>query len=164
MSNMFTALALAFGLASTVSALPLTSNATLAARATSVLFPVSDSASWSVSKQVSDAVPFTDATFRPTNEIKGLAHTVVKAPDGVSSIQSKYPKGSFKPSATPKGGISFYAPGPKNVDLTTAAEATLSYSVLFEEGFDFVKGGKLPGLCKSPARPHPLAASLTPRL
>ena len=145
---MFTTVALAFGLASTVSALPLTTNATLAARATSVLFPISDSTSWSVSQQVSDAVPFTDATFRPTNEIKGLTHDVVKAPDGVPSIQSKYPKGSFKPSATPRGGISFYAPGPEDVDLTTAAEATLSYSVLFEDGFDFVKGGKLPGLCK----------------
>ncbi|KAM5542808.1 hypothetical protein V8D89_003769 [Ganoderma adspersum] len=135
---MFTTVALALGLASTVSALPLTSNATaLATRATSVLFPISDTTSWSVSQQVSDAVPFTDATG---------SHNVVKAPDGVSSIQSKYPKGSFKPSATPRGGISFYAPGPEDVDLTAAAEATLSYSVLFEDGFDFVKGGKLPGL------------------
>ena len=149
---MFTTVAIALGLASTVSALPLTSNPALTSRATSVLFPVSNasSSSWSVSKHISGskAVPFSDATFRPTNEIKGLTHDVVKAPDGVPSIQSKYPKGSFKPSATPRGGISFYAPGPEDVDLTTAAEATLSYSVLFEDGFDFVKGGKLPGLCE----------------
>ncbi|TBU29332.1 hypothetical protein BD309DRAFT_357697 [Dichomitus squalens] len=137
---------IALGIASTVSALPLWYNATLAARATSTLFPVSDSTSWSVSKDASNAVPFDDTTFRPVSEIKDLTHDVVNAPDGVPSIQAKYPKGSFKPSAQPRGGISFYAPGPDNVDLTTAAEATLSYTVLFEDGFDFVKGGKLPGL------------------
>ncbi|KAM5542810.1 hypothetical protein V8D89_003771 [Ganoderma adspersum] len=143
---MLATIALAFGLASTVSALPLTSNATLAARATSVLFPVSDTASWSVSKQVSKALPFTDATLGVTKDLKGFTHKIVKAPDGVTSIQSHYPKGSFNPSHEPKGGIGFYAAGPKNVDLTTAKEVTLSYTVLFPDGFDFVKGGKLPGL------------------
>ncbi|PIL33037.1 hypothetical protein GSI_04486 [Ganoderma sinense ZZ0214-1] len=143
---MLATIALAFGLASTVSALPLTSDATLAARATSVLFPISNSPSWSVSKQVSNALPFTDATLNITKLINGFTHKIVKAPDGVTSIESSYPKGSFNPSHTPKGGISFYAAGPKKVDLTTAQEVTLSYSVFFPDGFDFVKGGKLPGL------------------
>lgn len=30
--------------------------------------------------------------------------------------------------------------------MTSATEVTLSYSVYFSDGFDFVKGGKLPGL------------------
>ena len=151
---MLATLALAFGLASsTVSALPLTANATLAARAASVLFPVSDATSWSVSKQVAKALPFTDATLGVTKDLKGFTHKIVKAPDGVTSIQSHYPKGSFNPSHQPKGGIGFYAAGPKSVDLTTAKEVTLSYSVLFPKGFDFVKGGKMPGLCASPPSP-----------
>ncbi|KAL7282903.1 hypothetical protein ACG7TL_002319 [Trametes sanguinea] len=134
---------IAFGLAS-VAALPL--NTTHYTRGTSALFPVSDSNSWSVSSQVANALPLSDDTFRPTNDLKALAHNYVKAPDGVFSLQAHYPKGSFKLSASPQGGLSFYAPGPQSVDLTTAKEATLSYTVLFEDGFDFVKGGKLPGL------------------
>ena len=156
---MFTPIAslLALGLAS-ASALPLSGNYTAHARraANVKLFPVSQgSTSWSVSSLVTNALPLSDATFRPTKEISDLTHDTVTAPDGVQSMQAKYPKGSFKPSATPRGGISFYAPGPANVDLTTAKEATLSYSVLFEEGFDFVKGGKLPGLCTCLPLYHP---------
>ncbi|RDX47444.1 hypothetical protein OH76DRAFT_1354240 [Lentinus brumalis] len=144
---MFTTLApfIAFGLAS-VSALPFPGNTTHIRRATSTLFPVSDSTSWSVSDDVSGALPFSDDTLRPFKAISELSHDYVTAPDGVLSMQAKYPKGSFKPSAQPRGGVSFYAPGPDSVDLTTAKEATLSYSVLFEDGFEFVKGGKLPGL------------------
>lgn len=139
----------AFGLAS-VSALPVPSDLTqLHTRATSKLFPVSDRNSWTVSKAVSGALPFNDATLPVTNAIKDLSHDIVSAPDGVLSMQAHYPKGSFTPSHTPRGGISFYTPGPDAVDLTTAKEATLSYSVLFPDGFDFVKGGKLPGLCAS---------------
>lgn len=140
---------IAFGLAS-VAALPLSANHTLHARAANKLFPVSDTTSWSVSSAVTDAFAFNDDTFRPEHEIKDLTHPYVAAPDGVQSMQVHYPKGSFKLSAappTPRGGLSFYAPGPASVDLTTAQEATLSYSVFFPDGFDFVKGGKLPGLC-----------------
>ncbi|EIW60967.1 polysaccharide lyase family 14 protein [Trametes versicolor FP-101664 SS1] len=139
---------IAFGLAS-VAALPLSANHTLHARAANKLFPVSDTTSWSVSSAVTDALAFNDDTFRPEHEIKDLTHPYVAAPDGVQSMQVHYPKGSFKLSAappTPRGGLSFYAPGPASVDLTTAQEATLSYSVFFPDGFDFVKGGKLPGL------------------
>ncbi|KAI0668354.1 polysaccharide lyase family 14 protein [Trametes maxima] len=135
----------AFGLAS-VAALPFPGGSeSLHARAASKLFPVSDTTAWSVSSLVSDALPLSDSTLRPAHDIKELAHNYVKAPDGVFSLQAHYPKGSFKPSASPRGGLSFYAPGPASVDLTTAKEATLSYSVFFEDGFEFVKGGKLPG-------------------
>ncbi|KAH9914517.1 uncharacterized protein BXZ73DRAFT_81656 [Epithele typhae] len=147
---MLSLVTLALGLAATVSAVPLgPGNTTLHhARAASTLFPVDQgSKSWTVSKGQSGALPLSDDTFRPFNEIKDLTHDYVSAPDGVLSMEAVYPKGSFKPSASPRGGITFYAPGPASVDLTTAKEATLSYTVLFEEGFDFNKGGKLPGLC-----------------
>ena len=66
------------------------------------------------------------------------------------SLKAHYPKGSYKPSVAPCGGCGFYAPGPSSVDLTTAKEVLFSYSIYFPSGFQFVKGGKLPGLCESP--------------
>jgi hypothetical protein len=62
-------------------------------------------------------------------------------------MQAHYPQGSYNFQHDPKGGFSFYAPGPSDVDLTTAKEATFGYSVYFENDFDFNLGGKLPGLC-----------------
>jgi len=63
-------------------------------------------------------------------------------------MQVIYPKGTAALSGadTPAGGVSFYAPGPSNVDILNAKEVTLAYSVLFEDGFDFNMGGKLPGV------------------
>ena len=64
-------------------------------------------------------------------------------------MKATYPEGSYNFQHEPLGGISFYASGPASVDLTTAKEVTLGYSVFFESGFDFNIGGKLPGLCES---------------
>jgi len=61
-------------------------------------------------------------------------------------MRAHYPKGSYTFGNDPQGGFSFYAPGPDDVDLTTAKEATFGYSVYFPKGFAFQKGGKLPGL------------------
>lgn len=77
-----------------------------------------------------------------------LAHPYVSAPDGQLSMQATYPKGSWNFEQEPLGGLSFYAYGPNEVDLTTAKEVTFGYSVYFEDGFDFNIGGKLPGVCK----------------
>jgi hypothetical protein len=43
--------------------------------------------------------------------------------------------------------MSFRVKGPADVDLTTAKEATVAYSIYFEPGFAFNHGGKLPGFC-----------------
>lgn len=44
-------------------------------------------------------------------------------------------------------GYSFYSSGDKDgIEITGAKEVVFSYSVWFDEGFEFVKGGKLPGL------------------
>ena len=71
------------------------------------------------------------------------------APDGKKSMKAHFPQGSYTFSHSPQGGFSFYAPGPASVDLTTAKEATFGYTAYFPSGFDFVKGGKVPGLCES---------------
>ena len=115
-----------------------------------ILFPVAPQLSaWSTSPSIPGSLPLSDDTFRPFKLIKALTHNYTTAPDGVLSMQAHYPAGSFTFGNSPQGGFSFYAPGPENVNLTTAKEATFGYSVYFPAGFQFVKGGKLPGLCAS---------------
>lgn len=109
------------------------------------LFPSGDSTSWTTSPDAKDALPLSDSTFRPTSEMD-LPHPVVKAPDNKQAMKAHYPKGSYNFQHEPRGGFSFYAPGPSDVDLTTAKEATFGYSVFFPKGFEFQKGGKLPGI------------------
>lgn len=101
-----------------------------------------------MSTKADDAIPLSDSLLRPHNAISELLHPVVTAPDGVKSMQVTYPSGSWNFKQEPRGGMSLYAPGPSNVDLTTAKEATFGYTVMFEEGFEFNRGGKLPGFCK----------------
>lgn len=62
-------------------------------------------------------------------------------------LHIRYPKGSASPTVTreqraPVGGAQFYA----DLDIGSQTALKLSYSVRFSEEFDFVKGGKLPGL------------------
>ena len=105
--------------------------------------------SWTTVQSAGDALPISDETFRPTKCIKALTHDTVMSPEPNSrpAMLAIFPKGSCSLSNT-NGGFSFYSPGPGNVDLTTAKEVTFGYSVMFEEGFQFNKGGKLPGLCE----------------
>ncbi|KAG6883664.1 hypothetical protein C0993_004852 [Termitomyces sp. T159_Od127] len=127
---------------------PTTTKALATKGKLSSLFPVPGfSKSWSTSPLASNPLPLSDSTFRPSKEIKALSHSYVAAPDGKKAMQAHFPEGSYTYTHSPQGGISFYAPGPGSVDLTTAKEATFGYSVFFEKGFAFNKGGKLPGLC-----------------
>ncbi|PPR05552.1 hypothetical protein CVT24_003291 [Panaeolus cyanescens] len=131
-----------------VGAAPLKVRRQLAKRVPSedTLFPLGRGvASWTTHAGASGALELNDDAFRPTKIGGGPGHAYLDAPDGVFSMRAHYPEGSFKPSAQPVGGISFYAPGPEGVDLTTAKEATFGYSIMFPDGFEFVKGGKLPG-------------------
>ncbi|TCD61251.1 hypothetical protein EIP91_008720 [Steccherinum ochraceum] len=111
----------------------------------SLLFPKKSLSSWSTADGVDNQVPLSDATFRLTSSIKELTHKYVDF-EGKKAMQAHYPEGSYNFQHEPRGGISFYAPGPSNVDLTSAKEATFGYSVWFPEGFEFNMGGKLPGL------------------
>jgi len=58
-------------------------------------------------------------------------------------LQLFYPKNSINPAGWPRGGSEFYA---TPLDLSNASSVTLKYKVFFPSDFDWVKGGKLPGL------------------
>jgi hypothetical protein len=54
-----------------------------------------------------------------------------------------YPEGSINPKNEPKGGAEFYA---TPLDISDARSVTLQYSAFFPADFDWVLGGKMPGL------------------
>ncbi|THV06941.1 hypothetical protein K435DRAFT_710665 [Dendrothele bispora CBS 962.96] len=60
-----------------------------------------------------------------------------------SILQLFYPKGSINPGGANKGGSQFYA---TPLNLSNATSVSLTYSVYFPKDFEFVLGGKLPGL------------------
>ncbi|MGM0913910.1 MAG: polysaccharide lyase [Pseudomonadota bacterium] len=62
---------------------------------------------------------------------------------GEPGLRVHYPEGTSSPGDTEQGGAGFYA---APAGLAGAERACLTYQVRFEPGFDFVKGGKLPGL------------------
>ncbi|KZT74051.1 polysaccharide lyase family 14 protein [Daedalea quercina L-15889] len=60
-------------------------------------------------------------------------------------MQLFYPQDSIDPGnpGTPQGGADFYA---TPLDVRGARRVALEYSVFFPEDFDWVQGGKLPGI------------------
>ncbi|GAA5921635.1 hypothetical protein JCM1841_000885 [Sporobolomyces salmonicolor] len=88
------------------------------------------------------AAPSSTATATTNN-----AAAVFPAVDLSNSTAMKvlFPKGSINPANknAPTGGTGMYM---TPLDLSDATNVTLEYSVFFPEDFDFVKGGKLPGL------------------
>jgi hypothetical protein len=58
-------------------------------------------------------------------------------------MQIFYPEDSVNPSSTPLGGSQIYF---SPFDFSYATSVTLNYSVFFPDDFNWVKGGKLPGL------------------
>ncbi|TFK22712.1 alginate lyase [Coprinopsis marcescibilis] len=113
----------------------------------SSLFPLSQGlSSWTTFPSIPNSLPLANSTLRPVKVASGLPIIYTNAPDGTPSLKIHFPKGSYKPSAEPRGGISFYSHGPAWFDFTRAKEATFGYSVWFPEDFDWVRGGKLPGL------------------
>jgi hypothetical protein len=63
--------------------------------------------------------------------------------DSGSYIESCYPAGSSSPSSGDPGG----AQAQLAIASRPTSDATLTYRILFPVGFQWVKGGKLPGLC-----------------
>ncbi|KIO22045.1 polysaccharide lyase family 14 protein [Tulasnella calospora MUT 4182] len=103
-------------------------------------------------------VPLSDDDLSVTRITAGTSREVVGSPDDsrVPAWEAVYPKGSINPgnASAPRGGFGFYVGGP-NFDGADAApkscfeyakEVLFSYAVYFEPGFDFNRGGKLPGL------------------
>ncbi|KAG1808311.1 polysaccharide lyase family 14 protein [Suillus variegatus] len=60
-----------------------------------------------------------------------------------AALQLVYPAYSVNPSSKSPGGAEFYA---SPLNLSDAKNVTMEYSVYFPADFDWVKGGKLPGL------------------
>ncbi|KII95657.1 polysaccharide lyase family 14 protein [Plicaturopsis crispa FD-325 SS-3] len=62
--------------------------------------------------------------------------------------EARYPSGSINPNGAIPGGFGFYLSGPPDFSARLAGkrEAVLSYRVMFEPGWEWVKGGKLPGV------------------
>jgi len=58
-------------------------------------------------------------------------------------LQLFYPEGSINPVGWPQGGSQFYA---APLDVSKASSLTFEYKVFFPSDFEWVKGGKLPGL------------------
>ncbi|WWC92885.1 uncharacterized protein L201_007847 [Kwoniella dendrophila CBS 6074] len=66
------------------------------------------------------------------------------APDGSNALVGNFPSGTVGLSSA---GFSFYTEGSHNgVQVDSAKEVSFSYSVYLKDGFEFVKGGKMPGL------------------
>ncbi|KAJ3152024.1 hypothetical protein HDU89_001671 [Geranomyces variabilis] len=86
-------------------------------------------------------------TWKITKDTYGQANrALVPDPTGSASgnvLQITYPAGTRNPKDGNVGGTGFYA---SPIDLSGASTVTFSYQILFPKGFNFVKGGKLPGL------------------
>lgn len=74
---------------------------------------------------------------------KFLQSSPFPSPNASTILQLVYPAHSVNPSSKPAGGADFYA---SPLNLSGARNVTLAYSVFFPADFDWVKGGKLPGL------------------
>ncbi|KAJ3145504.1 hypothetical protein HDU86_000890 [Geranomyces michiganensis] len=86
-----------------------------------------------------------DALNIVTNAYGENLRSVVPDPAGGRDKVMKvtYPARSFNPSGRPIGGTGFYA---QPADISSATTVSLEYRIFFPKGFNFVKGGKLPGL------------------
>ncbi|KAG0202510.1 hypothetical protein BGX28_004998 [Mortierella sp. GBA30] len=89
------------------------------------------------------AIGGNDISFVTDPFSAGSAATGVSGTNQV--IQLNYPKGSYSPSLGPVvGGTHFYASPFGN--KTSFTKMMISYDVAFPNGFDWVLGGKLPGV------------------
>ncbi|WVR07992.1 hypothetical protein IAU60_005035 [Kwoniella sp. DSM 27419] len=106
---------------------------------TSDLFPWgTGTAHWSTAN---GGMSFSDALTPLT---AGRMPSTGNAPDGSNALVANYPAGTVGLSSA---GFSFYTEGARDgVQCDGAKEVSFSYSVYMNDGFQFVKGGKMPGL------------------
>ena len=84
-----------------------------------------------------------------------FTHDVVAPPhadaDHARAWEAVFAAGSIAPGNRdlPPGGFGLYMRGPRAFAdaLPAAQEVLVGYEVLFEDGFEWQKGGKLPGIC-----------------
>ncbi|TDL16632.1 hypothetical protein BD410DRAFT_731150 [Rickenella mellea] len=95
-------------------------------------------------------VDLCDEALGVHNIFSKTTHDVVDAPCSSKSQpawEACYPQGSINPQGDIAGGFGFYMTGPAQFKeaLATAHEIIMGYSVLFQEGWEWAKGGKIPG-------------------
>ncbi|WWC73613.1 uncharacterized protein I206_107585 [Kwoniella pini CBS 10737] len=115
------------------------SSSSSSGRSGNSLFPWgTGSASWTTS----DGGLSFNGALKPLTA--GKLPSTSNAPDGSNSLIANYPSGTV---GLTSAGFSFYTEGSHNgVQVDNAKEVSFSYSVYLENGFEFVKGGKMPGL------------------
>ena len=85
----------------------------------------------------------------------GGTHNVVSDDQGKQTWEAHFPAGSINPGNkhAPRGGFGFYLTGPaafqRVLKEQRPEEVLMSYEVLFQDGWAWRKGGKLPGICTS---------------
>lgn len=119
----------------------------------SQLFPIDVLSSWTTFPDGAEGtvMPLEDDTINPVRVLSSTRHSYTKAPDNKTAMRAFYPEGSYTFDYEPQGGFSFWSQGPPDmVNIESAKEITFGYSLFFPDGFDFNKGGKLPGICEYP--------------
>ncbi|KAG8976147.1 hypothetical protein FRB90_009269, partial [Tulasnella sp. 427] len=150
--------------AATVSQYPITSNTTTTSTAFNPyhLFPcpIRSNAFTTLPSSVCPIhpriqhVPLSDESLSVTKITSGTSREIISAPgldNRIAAWEAVYPKGSINPGnpSAPRGGFGFYVGGPEEEMgwcFERAKEVLFSYAVYFEPGFEFNRGGKLPGL------------------
>ncbi|KIJ32417.1 polysaccharide lyase family 14 protein [Sphaerobolus stellatus SS14] len=99
---------------------------------------------WSTAQGiVTGAVQLSLSAFNPKSITQSAPAIFSTAPDGTAALEVHFKSGSWTYKGPKPSALSFYG---RPLDFTGAKEVTTSYQVFFPSGFDFVKGGKLPGL------------------
>ncbi|KAJ6583931.1 polysaccharide lyase family 14 protein [Mycena vulgaris] len=109
-----------------------------------------------------DSVSLKDSELGVHKVTSRTSHPLVVPPPEASSIpeaadwpapsiawEAFYPRGSISPSAPTPGGFGFYLSGPPGFTSKLESGAThviLSYRMMLQDGWEWVKGGKLPGI------------------
>lgn len=89
------------------------------------------------------------------------SHDVVVPPPSAANPEdlrheawlAEFPSGSINPGnkTAPAGGFGFYVHGPKefhdSLKNEKPSEVVMAYEVMFEGGWEWALGGKLPGIC-----------------
>lgn len=112
-------------------------------------FNVTNFASGQKNLHIFDVIPV-DTTVvtlaAMANAVVGNLSSVNAAPaqsNSTAVMQLFYPANSINPANEPQGGADFYA---TPLDLHDAQNVSLEYSIFFPADFDWVQGGKLPGI------------------
>ncbi|KAF9222314.1 polysaccharide lyase family 14 protein [Gyrodon lividus] len=103
-------------------------------------------------------VPLDDATLGIHKNTGKLKHDVVRPPPPIRpslhpqperAWEARYFRGSCSPKTEIPGGLGFYLAGPKDIAKALeggAKEVIFSYRMMLEKDWEWVKGGKLPGM------------------